>query len=186
MKAFFYTTLFLLMATALPAQYTPELETYTLKNGLKIYLLKYGKIEAMHVKVMINSGKKNETPGQQGYNAIVSDMILKGNKKFTEEEQNDKAFALGSEFSSGTGYDYTSVSCNLKTKDAKPVLEMISAAVLQPLFDKEKLDQLISYLISYNSPTKMNIDEMAGVYSSHVLHGTDNPLGRHYYNKQLK
>ena len=50
------------------AQQAPELETYTLKNGLKIYLLKYGRIEAMHVSVVINTGKKNEVPGQQGYN----------------------------------------------------------------------------------------------------------------------
>src|ERR1700739_2686473 len=81
-------------STKLFSQETPTLETYTLKNGVKIYLMQYGKIPAVNVRFIINSGKKNETPGQQGYSEITASMLLRGNTKYTEEAQNDLAFKL--------------------------------------------------------------------------------------------
>lgn len=168
------------------AQDAPTLETYTLKNGLKIYLIKYGKIEALNISVMINSGKKNETPGQQGFNGLTANLILKGNKKYSEEQQNDKAFSVGSSLSAGSGYDYTTIEGNFLTKDAATAFDLISAAVLQPLFDKEKVAQYISYMIDYNSPSKMDIADLAAVYSNLGIFGLDNPLGRSIYKKQLQ
>jgi zinc protease len=170
----------------LHGQETPQLETYTLKNGLKIYMIKYGKIEAMHLRVSVNCGKKNEVPGQQGYTSFIADMLLKGNAKYTEDAQNDKAFSIGGELQVGAGYDRTSISGNFLSKHAETAFDLISAAIRSPKFDKEKLDQLISYQTSYNNPTKMDIAVQASLYSSCVVHGTDNPLGRTYNKIQLK
>jgi len=72
----FITAVFICLSVK--AQQLPELETFTLKNGLKIYFLKYGKIEAITVFVVVNSGKKNETPGQQGYNGLVANLVFAG------------------------------------------------------------------------------------------------------------
>ena len=180
-----YAFLFIL-PFVMTSQQLPELETYTLKNGLKIYLLKYGKIEAINVSVEINSGKKNETPGQQGYNNITADLVLEGNKKYSQEQQNDKAFALGGELTSSSNFDRTSISGNFLTKDADAIFDLMSAAVTQPLFDKEKVTQRISLLSDYNNPKKMNIAAMASVYSNLSLYGLDNPLGRNIYKSQLE
>ena len=76
------------------AQEVPQLETYTLKNGVKIYLMKYGKIPAVNIKFVINTGEKNEAPGQQGYCGLTVNMLLKGNSKYTEEQQNNIAFNI--------------------------------------------------------------------------------------------
>lgn len=185
MKTFARTLLILLLGFKLNAQEIPTLETFTLKNGLKVYFLKYGKIKAMHVKLIINSGKKNETPGQQGYNSIASNLVLQGNKKYSEEQQNDLAFAIGAELKSESDKDRTTISGNFLSKDASLVFDLMSAAVLQPLFDKDKLAQYISYMSDYNKPSKMNITQMTQVYSNLSLYGLDNPLGRTIYREQL-
>lgn len=175
----------LILPTLLAAQQIPQLETFSLKNGLKVYFLKYGTIEAMNVKVVINSGKKNETPGQQGYNGLVADLIMQGNKKYSEEDQDDKAFAIGAEFRCGADFDHTRISANFLSKDANTGFDLISAAVLQPLFNKDKVDQQISQTIDYNNPAKMDIAYMAYIYSNLNIYGLDHPLGRTYYKKQL-
>jgi zinc protease len=175
-----------LIYTSVNAQEGPEMESYTLKNGLKIYLIKYGKIEAVNVRVVINSGKKNETPGQQGYNSIVAGLVLKGNQKYTEEEQNDKAFEFGCEIQNSVDYDYTSISANFLTKNTKTVFDLMSAAILTPTFEKEKVDQYLSYLSSYNTPSKRDINDLTQIYSRLCIHGIDNPLGRSIYKQQLK
>lgn len=168
------------------AQETPTLETYTLKNGLKIHLLHYGKIAAINVRLVINTGKKNEAPGTQGYGEITSSMLLKGNTKYTEEAQNDIAFKLGGELSATSDYDYTNVNANFLAKDFDAGMDLFSSAILKPLFDKGKLDQEISYLVDYNTPAKMDIAMLASVFSRLSVFSTANPLGRYYYKKQLQ
>jgi len=168
------------------AQEVPQLETYSLKNGLKIYLLQYGKIPAVNVRFIINTGKKNETPGQQGYSEITANMLLKGNTKYTEEAQNDLAFKLGGELNSNSTFDYTTINANFLSKDFDAGIDLFSSAILHPLFDKEKLDQNISYLVDYNNPAKMDIADLADVFSDLNIYGTTSPLGRHYYKTQLQ
>lgn len=177
---------FLFCGALLAAQEVPTLETYKLKNGLKLYLMQYGKIPALSVKLMVNSGKKNEPPGQQGYSEICASMLLKGNKKYSEEQQADVAFKLGAALSSGADYDYTTVSADMLSKDIDAGLDLFSAAIITPLFDKEKLSQEIASIIDYNNLNKMDIADLTAVFGRYAIYGTSNPLGRHYYKKQLE
>jgi len=174
------------IVTSVFAQEVPKLESYSLKNGLKVHLMQYGKIPAVNVKLMINSGKKNETPGQQGYSEICANMLLKGNKKYSEEQQADKAFKLGADLSTDASFDYTHVSANLLSKDMDAGMDLFSAAILTPLFDKDKLAQEISYIVDYNNLSKMDIADLTSVFSRYSLYTTANPLGRQYYKKQLQ
>lgn len=168
------------------AQEVPTLETYTLKNGLKIHLMKYGKVEAINVRFVVNTGEKNEIPGQQGYCEMVSTLLLQGNSKYTQEQQNNMAFKLGGELSSSSGKDHTTISANFLTRDFDTGMDLFSSAILKPLFDKEKVSLMISYLIDYNNPSKMDISELAEVFTDLFLYGTANPLGRNYYKAQLQ
>ncbi len=186
MKKLFPLLLIFCNSLLIKAQEIPTIENFTLKNGLKIYFLKYGKIEAINVSLIINSGKKNETPNQQGYNSITANLILDGNIKYTQEAQNDKAFAIGAEIKASSNYDYTTIKGNFLSKDANTAFDLMSAALLQPLFDKDKVAQYVSYLIDYNNPTKMDISKIAQIYSSLSIYSIDNPLGRSIYKKQLQ
>ncbi len=168
------------------SQEVPALETYTLKNGLKIYLMAYGKIPAVNVRFVINTGEKNEAPGQQGYCGITANMILCGNTKYTQEQQNDIAFKLGGTLSGSDNKDNTTVSADFLTKDFDLGMDLFSSAILHPLFNKDKLDQEISQTIDYNNPSKMDISDLTDIYSDYALYGTASPLGRNYYKTQLK
>ncbi|HTA61170.1 MAG TPA: pitrilysin family protein [Bacteroidia bacterium] len=184
-KKFLAITLSILFF-AVSAQEVPQLETYSLKNGLKIYLLQYGKIPAVNARFIINTGKKNETPGQQGYSEITASLLLQGNTKYSVEAQNDMAFKLGGELNSSSNFDNTTINANFLTKDFDAGMDLFSSAILHPLFDKDKLDQSISYLVDYNNPAKMDISDLTGMFSNLNIFGTTSPLGRHYYKTQLQ
>lgn len=168
------------------AQEIPVLESYTLKNGLKIHLLHYGKIDAVSVKLIVNTGEKNESPGQQGYAEITSQMLLQGNTKYSQEQQNDLAFKMGGELSNASGKDYSSINANCLTKNFDAMMDLFSSAILHPSFKKEKLDLMISGLIDYNNLQKMDISGLADVFGDLALYSTTNPLGRNYYKAQLQ
>jgi zinc protease len=174
------------LVAILAAQEIPSLETFTLKNGLKVYFMKYGKIEAVNVKLMINSGKKNEVPGQQGYSNLTSDLILEGNKKYTKSQQDDKSFAIGATISSLSNNDYTIIEGNFLSKHLDEVMDLYSAAILQPMFDKDIIERYKNYLIENNQPNKMDIALLADVFSDYSIFGLENPLGRFYFRKQIE
>lgn len=176
----------ILISVQMFGQEIPTLETYTLKNGLKIYLMQYGKIDAINVKLMVNTGEKNEVPGQQGYAEITAEMLLRGNAKYTQQQQSDMAFKLGGELSAASGKDYTTVNANCLSKNFDAMMDLFSAAIMSPKFDKEKLDMMISGLIDYNMPAKMDISDLADVFSDYFVYGISNPLGRNYYKAQLQ
>lgn len=168
------------------AQEVPQLETYTLKNGVKIYLLKYGKIPAVNVKLVINTGEKNEAPGQQGYSELTAKLLLEGNTKYTLEQQNDIAFKLGGDLGHDVNKDNTAITANFLTKDLDQGMDLFSSAILHPTFKKDNLDQMISQYIDYNTPSKMDVANLADVFCDLQVYGTSNPLGRHHYKAQLK
>lgn len=185
MKKLFFSIALIVTASAF-AQEVPQLETYTLKNGLKIYLMQYGKIPAVNIKFVISTGEKNETPGQQGYCGLTARLLLEGNTKYTQEAQNDMAFKLGGDLKSGSDFDHTVIAANFLSKDIDPAMDLFSSAILHPTFSKEKLDQDVSFMIDYNNPAKMDIANLAEVYSDLFIYGTANPLGRTYYKAQLQ
>jgi len=177
---------FLVLSGFVYSQVLLTYETFTLKNGLKVYLLQYGKIPAINVKLVLNTGKVNETPGQQNYSQLVSDAILLGNAKYDAETQANKSFAIGTSLSSSSTNDNTSVECSILSKDLDAGLDLMSAAVLTPTFPKEKIDLLISRNSDFNSLTKMDISELANVFSNYSIYGIENPLGRYFYKTQLQ
>ena len=168
------------------SQDVPTLETYSLKNGVKIYLLQYGKIPAVNVRFVINTGEKNESPGQQSYCGITASMLLKGNSKYTEQQQNDSAFKIGCDMNAADSKDHTTISANCLTKDFDKAMDLFSSAILHPTFNKDKLDQEIAQMIDYNSPAKMDIANLADMYSDLFIFGTASPFGRSNYKAQLQ
>ena len=181
------TVVFLIMISlAFKAQVIPTYETFNLKNGLKVYLLQYGKIPAINVKLVLNTGKVNETPGQQNYSDLVANAILMGNAKYDIETQSNKAFALGTALSASASNDNTTISMNILSKDLDAGMDLMSSAVLTPTFPKEKMDLMISQNIDFNSPTKMDIAELSSVFSNYFMYGLSNPLGRYFYKAQIQ
>lgn len=168
------------------AQIIPVYETFTLKNGLKVYLLQYGNIPAINVKLVLNTGKVNEAPGQQNYSSLVSNAILMGNSKYDLEAQSNKAFVLGTALTASSSNDNTTLEMNILSKDLDASMDLMSAAILTPVFPKDKIDLLISQNVDFNSPAKMDITELSSVFSNYFMYGVANPLGRYFYKTQMQ
>jgi len=148
--------------------------------------MQYGKIPAVSVRFVINTGEKNEAPGQQGYCGLTANLLLRGNSKYTQEQQNDIAFKMGGTLACSDTKDNTIVSADFLSKDFDLGMDLFSSAILHPTFNKEKLDQEISYMIDYNTPAKMDVANLADVFSDLFIYGTSSPFGRNYYKAQLK
>lgn len=177
---------FIFICVITKAQVVPVYETFNLKNGLKVYLLQYGNIPAINVKLVLNTGKVNEAPGQQNFSGMISAAVLMGNSKHDAETQSNKAFALGTKLSASSTNDNTILQMDILSKDLDAGMDLMSAAVLTPSFPKDKIDLMISQNIDFNSPAKMDIGELAIVFSNYFIYGLSNPMGRYFYKTQIQ
>lgn len=189
MKKLFLFSL-LVAATSLRAQTTgffpDQLDRYKLKNGLEVIFADYGNLPVTTMRFFVNTGRKNETPGQQHLSDLTASALLLGNSKYTRSQTDDKIYALGGSLSAESNDNFTTISAQFLNKHLADGMELVAACMLNPSFPKKEIDELVGMEIAYNKPSKMDISELSGMYSDYFVYSTSNPLGRHFYEAQLK
>jgi predicted Zn-dependent peptidase len=170
----------------LHAQTKPlQIEEFKLKNGLAVRMIQYGSIPAVTIGCYVNVGKKTETPGQQYMASLLSEALLLGNEKYTRIEQDNLLAKLGSSISPVCNDNFTELKMRFLDKDASTAMELFSNILLKPTLAEDKIKIRIEELLNYNNPYKMDISDIADMFSSYVVFSTANPLGRHFYAAQL-
>jgi zinc protease len=160
-------------------QPTPEYQTFALKNGLKVVFLNYGKIDAVAVQLVVNTGEKNETPDQIDYCTVAAEMSLMGNEKYDNSTMKSETFRLGTGISASAGADFTTWTAEFLTKDLEKGMDLIYYTITKPLFDNEYLLQYIDQLSTFNNPSRMDIGELAEKSTDEWVFGKEHPFGRY-------
>ena len=160
-------------------QPVPEYQSYTLKNGLKVVFLNYGKIDAVAVQLVVNSGEKNETPEQTEFSDIAANMTLMGNVKYSATDQKVALFKLGTNISASAGADFTTWTAEFLTRELNQGMDILFQTVTQPKFDPEYLSQYTDQLSTFNNPSRMDIGELADKSADEWIFGKDHPFGRY-------
>lgn len=164
----------------------PAEESYKLKNGLEVIFADYGELPVTSFAFFINVGKKNETPGQQGLADLTANALLLGNEKYTQIDFDNQLFKMGAAINASSNDNFTTVSGQFLNTDVDKGLDLLAQTLLHPTFPKTEIDQQIGYALSTNKPSKMDITQMAGIYSDLTVYGSTHPLGRHFYETQMR
>jgi zinc protease len=162
-----------------------QIEEFKLKNGLEIKMIQLGSIPAVTISCYVNVGKKTETPGQQSLASIVSNSLTYGNEKYSRVDQDNLLAKLGSGITAATNDNYTELSMRFLNKDASTAMDLFSDIILKPTFTADEIKEQIEQTLNYNNPYKMDIGDLASMFSDYTVFGTANPLGRHFYATQL-
>lgn len=173
--------LFFVFNTKMNSQENPKLDTLILNNGLKIYLLQYGKDPVLNVRLIINGGKKNETKCQVGYSKIIEELISESLNKeqgsvLTKENQSTCEIINGQTILNG--------NCSINSLNRQ--IELFCNSVCRVSFTKEKTDRIVSAISDNNAPERMGSLQLAYVFRDFLLFGSKNPLGRKYCQYQIQ
>ncbi len=174
-----------LLFTIATAQTFPEVQQFQLANKLKVYVIPYGDIPATEITLFVNCGQKNEIPGQQSYSEIVADCLTLGSEKYDRTQLQDELFKLGTGIGATANENYTTVSARFLNENLDKGLDIFSSVIMKPLFPDEELKQYISQTVDFNNINKMDIGNLASVFSNLSVYGINNPLGRYFYKGQL-
>ncbi len=113
-----------------------------LKNGIKLMLAPMKDSLSTTVFVMVHTGSKYETKGNNGISHFLEHMCFKGTKRRPTAMDISKALdEIGSQYNAFTSQEFTGYYAKAHPKHTDTLIDVISDIYLNPTFDPKELQK---------------------------------------------
>lgn len=152
-----------------------EIESYFLKNGMKVILSPNKEVPSICFRIFFKVGGKNESPGITGISHLFEHMMFNGSKKF-KPGMFDKILEENGGYSNGSTWnDFTNYWEEFNSDKLALVLEMEADRMAALKLDNENLEQE-RYIVmeerrlsvDNNPQQKMEEELYANAFVSHL------------------
>lgn len=136
-----------------------------LKNGIKLMLAPMKDSLSTTVFVMVHTGSKYETKGNNGISHFLEHMCFKGTKKRPTAMDISKALdEIGSQYNAFTSQEFTGYYAKAHPKHIDTLIDVISDIYLHPLFDPKELQKergvIIEEINMHNDVPYKQVDDV--------------------------
>lgn len=185
-----------------PSLSLPEVETATLPNGLRLYVIPMHEVPVVQFELSVEGGGRLDA-NRPGLASFTADMLSEGAGGKDAATIAAQVAFLGARLSSGAGWDATSISLETPVKSLDPALDLMADVVLRPTFAAEEVVRqrdlrLARILQQQDQPTVMaSLAFNALVYpKDHPYHhslggdsastaGLDSAMVRQFYERTM-
>jgi zinc protease len=163
----------------LPSIPVPKVATFTLPNGLKLFLLEDRELPLISGTARVRTGNLFEPAGKVGL-ASITGMVMRsgGTSDRTGDELDEQLENMAASVESSIGETSGSVSFTALKENADEVMAVFQTVLTQPEFRQEKIDLAKS---QFRSSIARRNDDPHGVALrefSDMVYGKDTPYGR--------
>lgn len=125
-------------APAAEKAYTaPVASSFTLSNGVPVYLVQQGELPLVSVRLVVNVGRESNPKGMAGLASLTANMLDEGTKTRDGATIAADAAKLGAELAVASSDETSIVSLDALTgAQLAPSLDLMADVVLNPKFDK--------------------------------------------------
>src|SRR5690606_13106670 len=162
----------MLMASVITAQdfKLPAYQQFTLKNGLKVYLVEQHEVPTISVSVIMPAGAIYDGK-KAGLASITATALKHGTKNFTKSSLDEELDFIGAAVNTFASKESAGLSATFAAKDRNKVLNIIQELLTAPVFDtaefaKEKARTLVQLEQAKESPRAV-----IGSYFDNFLYG---------------
>lgn len=169
----------------------PEFQIFTLPNGLRC-VLKRVKSAVVHCAVTVNTGSRDELPGEEGMAHLTEHTIFKGTRRRRAYHVNCRLENLGGELNAFTTKEDTTVHATTLRGDFSKAAELLADVVFHSVFPDREVEKekavIIDEINTYKDiPADMIYDDFedmifAGSTLGHNILGTRNSIARLHSN----
>jgi zinc protease len=188
MKKIFFSIFALSLFTAVHAQKldrsirpvagpAPEIklgdaESFTLPNGLKVFVVENHKLPAVTYSIQLDVRPQPEG-NKSGMNGMVGELVTSGTKTRNKDKFDEETDFI----SASIGASSQSIFGHSLTKYQDQLLDLMSDALLNANFQQTDLDKLKKQALSNLEAGKNEPDEMMSNVASVMNYGTNHPYG---------
>lgn len=146
--------------------------TFTLDNGLKVFVVPNNKLPRVAFYLILNRDPLFEGDNA-GLTGFVGDMMMAGTNSRTKDQLDEEIDFIGASLGAGS----TSLSASSLKKHQGKVLELMTDVLYNPIFPQEELDKLKKQTLTSLASSKDDPDYLAGVISNALVYGKEHPYG---------
>ena len=177
--------------TTLPASYRdlkypplrevklPNIATFTLPNGMKLYLLENHELPLVSGTALVRTGNLFDPADKTGLAGVTgTTMRTGGTKTKTGDELDEYLEGMGASVEAGIGETSGSVSFNCLKENTGQVLAVFHDVMTAPEFRQEKIDLAKTQIRSSISRRNDDPHGIAMREFGDIVYGKDTPYGR--------
>lgn len=148
----------------------PPHEKVVLKNGMTILLLEKHGVPIVSFTALVKTGSVADPTGEDGLASITAGLLRKGTQKRTAQQFSVDLDFIGGSFEAEAGPDYTNVSAEFLNKDIARGLDLLSDALMRPVFPEPEADKLLAQTIDGVRAAKDDVRSVLGQYYNGYLY----------------
>jgi predicted Zn-dependent peptidase len=164
----------------------PKMKPFTLKNGIKVYLVEQHALPIVSIELGLDGGAITDPAGKEGLASVCMSMMTEGTQRLDKIAFSEALADIASSIGSSAGDEVQSVSMGSLTKHLDTTLALFAETLRTPGFRPEDLDRMIKRRIEAIKQSKATPASIAGRVSSPVLYGPDHPFGAVTTEKSLE
>jgi predicted Zn-dependent peptidase len=149
-----------------------EAETFTLANGLKVFVVKNDKLPRVSFTLVLERDPIMEGD-KAGLLGLTGQMMMAGTETRTKEQLDQEIDFIGASLSAGS----TSIFASSLKKHQDKVLELMADVLYNPKFPQEELDKLQKQTLTGLAQSKDDPNSISSRLSSALVYGKDHPYG---------
>jgi predicted Zn-dependent peptidase len=149
-----------------------EAETFTLANGLKVFVVKNTKLPRVSFTLVLERDPILEGD-KAGLSTFIGDMMMGGTKNRTKDQLDQEIDFIGASL----GASATSVSVSSLKEHQGKVLDLMADVLFNPVFPQPELDKLKKQSLTGLATTKDDPQAISSRLSRAVLYGKNHPYG---------
>ncbi len=155
----------------------PVMKPFTLKNGVKVFLVEQHTLPIISVDLNFEGGSLIDPKGKEGLASVCMSMLTEGTESLDKIQFAEALGDIASGVSSYASDDTHGVTFNTLTKHLDATFALFSDSLQKPGFRQSDFDRMISRRIENVKQSKGNPASVAGRVSGAVLYGLTHPYG---------
>ncbi|PZX50735.1 putative Zn-dependent peptidase [Algoriphagus ratkowskyi] len=149
-----------------------EAETFTLDNGLKVFVVENDKLPRVSFTLVLERDPLFEGD-KAGLTGFVGQMMMAGTTSRTKDQIDQEVDFIGADL----GVSATSISASSLKKHQGKILDLMSDVLYNPVFPADELDKLKKQSLTGLATSKDEPGAISSRLSSAMVYGKEHPYG---------
>lgn len=155
----------------------PEPKTFTLANGLKVYLVESHSLPVFSVSLVTLGGSDGDSPQKPGVAGFTSAMLTEGTVTRSATQIAEDTDQIGATLGKNANHDLAFVGISALSNVTGPALDLLSDVSLHPAFSEREIERIRKQRLTSLLQMKDQPVQVAFAVADRVLYGPDSPYG---------
>jgi predicted Zn-dependent peptidase len=160
-----------------PSLALPEIEDYTLDNGLRVILVERDEVPLVSLELQLRGGASAHPVSKAGLAGFTADMLDEGTQSRSALQIAEVVELLGATLVSSAGYDASQIRLSVLRAKLEDALEVLADLVVRPTFPDDEMERVRRERRARVVQRADRPGALADDAFIRVLYGDDHPYG---------